>query len=87
MIKIFDHTPSLTELEISTNEISGQSLKELSEIFKFSLRNLENLNFSNNWIDLILQIQKEGFNLWLLERGFSDPNTSRTLQMDLVFFR
>ena len=51
MIKIFDHTPSLTELEISTNEISGQSLKELSEIFKFSLRHLENLNFSNNWID------------------------------------
>jgi hypothetical protein len=46
-----------------------------------------NQEFPNNWINLVLQMQKEGFNLWLSERGFSDSKKSRTLQMDFIFFR
>jgi hypothetical protein len=46
-----------------------------------------NPGFANNWINLVLQMQKEGFNLWLSERGFSDSKKSRTLQMDFIFFR
>ena len=41
----------MTELEISNNCISGDSLSELAECFRLSLRLLEKLNFSNNWID------------------------------------
>jgi hypothetical protein len=29
----------------------------------------------------------QGFDLWLLERGFTDPQTRRLLQMDGTFFR
>jgi FkbM family methyltransferase len=74
----------------SLDKLSGIMVEvSLVELYANDNNHNKSINggFSNNWIDLILQIQKEGFNLWLLERGFSDPNTSKTLQMDLVFFR
>ena len=51
LLEIFDHTPALTELEISRNQISGDSLSELSLYFRHSLKYIEKLNFSNNWIN------------------------------------
>ena len=51
LIPLFCSTMSLTELEISKNFISGASLKELSYYFMSHMKNLEKMNFSNNWID------------------------------------
>jgi FkbM family methyltransferase len=39
------------------------------------------------WIDLILRLEKEGFVLWSLERGFTDKRDGRTLQIDGVFLK
>ena len=39
------------------------------------------------WIDLILRLEKEGFELWSLERGFTDRRDGRTLQVDGVFLK
>lgn len=39
------------------------------------------------WIDLILRLEKEGFVLWSLERGFTDRRDGRTLQVDGVFLK
>ena len=47
---LFSSTPYLVELVISSNFISGESLKELSNYFP-NMKNIETLNFSSNWID------------------------------------
>ena len=39
------------------------------------------------WIDLILRLEKEGFVLWSIERGFTDICDGRTLQVDGVFLK
>jgi len=39
------------------------------------------------WLDLIRRLEQEGFVLWALQRGFTDPRDGRTLQMNAVFFR
>jgi hypothetical protein len=32
-------------------------------------------------------LDERGFDLWLVESGFTDPHTRRMLQIDGVFFR
>jgi FkbM family methyltransferase len=39
------------------------------------------------WLDIIMRLEKEGFMLWALQQGFTDPKTGQTLQMDGVFLR
>lgn len=39
------------------------------------------------WRDLILRLEKEGFILWSLERGFTDNCDGRSLQMDGLFLK
>jgi FkbM family methyltransferase len=39
------------------------------------------------WRDLILRLEKEGFVLWSLERGFTDIRDGRTLQIDGLFLK
>ena len=39
------------------------------------------------WRDLILRLEKEGFVLWSLERGFTDNRDGRTLQIDGLFLK
>jgi FkbM family methyltransferase len=39
------------------------------------------------WRDIIDRLEKEGFTIWSIERGFTDPRNGRTLQCDVVFFR
>ena len=39
------------------------------------------------WKDLILRLEKEGFVLWSLERGFTDNRDGRTLQMEGLFLK
>lgn len=42
---------------------------------------------SRSWREIIERIEAAGFRLWALQKGFIDPNTGRSLQMDAVFFR
>ena len=39
------------------------------------------------WLDIIQRLELEGFTLWSMQPGFTDPRNGRTLQMDAVFFR
>ena len=41
----------------------------------------------DTWKDLILRLEKEGFVLWSLEKGFTDRRDGRTLQVDGVFLK
>lgn len=39
------------------------------------------------WKDIIQRLENEGFKLWSIHRGFTDPRDGRALQIDAVFFR
>lgn len=39
------------------------------------------------WRQIIDRLESEGFTLWALQKGFTDPRDGRTLQMDAIFFR
>jgi FkbM family methyltransferase len=39
------------------------------------------------WKDILAWVEGEGFTLWAVQTGFTDPIDGRTLQMDGVFFR
>ncbi len=39
------------------------------------------------WLELIRRLEDEGFTLWSIHRGFTDPGDGRTLQVDALFFR
>ena len=39
------------------------------------------------WMDLIHRLENEGFVLWSIQQGFTDPRDGRTLQIDATFFR
>lgn len=39
------------------------------------------------WMDMIQRLESEGFTLWSIQKGFTDPRDGRTLQVDATFFR
>jgi FkbM family methyltransferase len=39
------------------------------------------------WRDVIDRLDQEGFILWALQKGFTDPRTGQSLQMDGIFLR
>jgi len=39
------------------------------------------------WRDLVTRMESEGFELWCLQQGFTDPRSGRMLQLDGLFFR
>lgn len=39
------------------------------------------------WMDMIRRLAAEGFTLWSIQKGFTDPRDGRTLQVDATFFR
>ena len=39
------------------------------------------------WLDVIKFIENNGFKLWSVDRGFTNKNNGRTLQVDLCFFK
>lgn len=39
------------------------------------------------WQEMISRLEKDGFTLWALQPGFTDPSNGRVLQMDGIFFR
>ena len=39
------------------------------------------------WTAMLDRLKSEGFTLWSIQPGFSDPRDGRTLQVDAIFFR
>lgn len=39
------------------------------------------------WQEMIGRLEQEGFTLWALQPGFTDPLNGRTLQVDGIFYR
>jgi hypothetical protein len=39
------------------------------------------------WKDILHRLEAEGFVLWQIIPGFSDPESGRSLQFDGVFYR
>ncbi|MEY3255698.1 MAG: hypothetical protein RLZZ29_829 [Cyanobacteriota bacterium] len=39
------------------------------------------------WLEMIERLNSEGFTLWAIQKGFTDPRDGRTLQVDAIFFR
>jgi FkbM family methyltransferase len=39
------------------------------------------------WMEIIERLEKEGFTLWSIQNGFTDPHDGKTLQVDAIFFR
>jgi hypothetical protein len=39
------------------------------------------------WTEMIDRLRREGFQLWAIQTGFTDPRDGRTLQVDATFFR
>lgn len=39
------------------------------------------------WRDVVDRLDQEGFMLWALQKGFTDPRTGQSLQMDGIFLR
>ena len=39
------------------------------------------------WLEIIERLEGEGFTLWCVQKGFTDPRDGRALQLDAVFFR
>lgn len=39
------------------------------------------------WMEILRRLEFEGFTLWSIQKGFTDPRDGRTLQVDAIFFR
>ena len=39
------------------------------------------------WRDIVDRLDADGFMLWALQKGFTDPCTGQSLQMDGIFLR
>jgi hypothetical protein len=36
---------------------------------------------------IVNQLEQQGFMLWVLQKGFTNPKTGQSLQMDAIFVR
>jgi len=39
------------------------------------------------WKEVMERLQTEGFTLWAVQKGFTEPSTGQTLQIDAIFYR
>jgi FkbM family methyltransferase len=39
------------------------------------------------WLEMIQRMADQGFTLWAIQKGFTDPRTGRSLQVDGIFLR
>ena len=80
-------------LKIDTQGIEWQVLDGASEILKHTQGVLCELSLvplyegQHLWMDMIHRLKSEGFTLWSIQKGFTDPRDGRTLQVDATFFR
>lgn len=64
------------------SEILQQARGVLCELSLVPLYDTQRL-----WRDIVDRLETEGFMLWALQKGFTDPRTGQSLQMDGIFLR
>lgn len=80
-------------IKIDTQGFEWQVLDGASETLKLAKGLLCELSFvplydgQRLWRDIIDRLEAEGFVLWALQKGFTDPRTGQSLQMDGIFLR
>ncbi|EED36957.1 hypothetical protein NOR51B_2910 [Luminiphilus syltensis NOR5-1B] len=42
---------------------------------------------ASGWLEMIERMNLQGFTLWAIPKGFTDPATGRSLQVDEIFLR
>ena len=80
-------------IKIDTQGYESQVLDGASNILKRTKGILCELSLAplyegqDLWKDLIIRLEKKGFLLWSLERGFTDSQNGRALQIDGLFLK
>lgn len=39
------------------------------------------------WMEMLKRLESDGFTLWAIQRGFTDPRDGRSLQINAIFYR
>ena len=80
-------------IKIDTQGFEWQVLDGASETLKLAKGLLCELSLvplydgQRLWRDIIGRLEAEGFVLWALQKGFTDPRTGQSLQMDGIFLK
>ena len=87
-------TPSSrTFIKIDTQGFEWQVLDGASETLKNAQGVLCEMSLvplyegQKLWMEMLKRLESEGFTLWAIQRGFTDPRDGRSLQMDAIFYR
>jgi FkbM family methyltransferase len=80
-------------IKIDTQGYEWQVLEGASETLKHTQGVLCELSLvplyheQRLWRDIVDRLDQKGFMLWALQKGFTDPSTGQSLQMDGIFIR
>ncbi len=80
-------------IKIDTQGFEWQVLDGAKDLLKdaigvqVELSLVELYNGQRLWVDIISRLEKEGFSLWMIQPGFTDPGNGRLLQCDGTFIR
>lgn len=80
-------------IKIDTQGFESQVLDGASETIKHAQGVLLELSLvslyegQKLWLEMIQRMEAYGFTLWIIQTGFSDPHSGRTLQIDAIFLR
>ena len=80
-------------LKIDTQGYENQVLEgseKILNLFKGILVEVSLTELYKNqktWLEIIKKIENAGFEIWSIDRGFTNKDNGRSLQADLVFFR
>ncbi len=80
-------------LKIDTQGYEYEVLKGAEEVLKYFKGIMVEVSLTNlyegqkSWQEVLEFIQSKGFNLWSIDRGFSNKKNGKTLQVDMCFFK
>lgn len=80
-------------IKIDTQGFEWQVLDGASQILQDAMGVLCELslvplyNGQRLWLDIVDRLDREGFMLWAVQKGFTDSRTGQSLQMDGIFMR
>lgn len=80
-------------LKIDTQGYEYEVLKGAEEVLKYFKGIMVEVSLTNlykgqkSWQEVLEFIQSKGFNLWSIDRGFSNKKNGKTLQVDICFFK
>jgi len=80
-------------IKIDTQGFESQVLDGAAETLKRAHGVLLELSLvplyegQTHWLEMIQRMADQGFTLWSIQKGFTDPRTGRSLQVDGIFLR